>query len=191
MAKRPTTAQIRARQRNIIEGLNSRNLSDRQAAKQLGIEPRQLTKFLDTKPAQIRQQYNRSPAYRKLYGAGERHEIRRELGLRHLAPRVQYISQYEYRTIPGLRQTPEATQVIQTSERIRNLYLPQGYQSARVIWAQYTRTHHLPVSARSIRNMYRSGEITPAEFNDIMTTWQDIYNTQNQSWANLSWTNAA
>src|SRR5450759_2161239 len=114
-SKRPSKVSIKARQRNIIEGMATRDLTYTQAAKEFGVTRQQLKKFVGTK--NLRANYNRSPAYSKLYREGERKETRKVLG-------VKRITRYDYQHLPitNKEQTEKQLRQEQVKVAIRYLY---------------------------------------------------------------------
>src|ERR1035437_1580968 len=88
-SNRPSYPSIRRRQRNIIEGIGTRDIRYAQAAREFGVTVPQLRTFLETRPVKLRRSYNRSPAYAKLFEEGKRSEVRTVLG-------VKRVRRYEF-----------------------------------------------------------------------------------------------
>jgi hypothetical protein len=89
MAKRPSYISIRARQRNIIEGLETKDLTIAEGAKKFGVTPAQLKRFTETNPRKLSRSFRRSPGTRGLYYVGERKSVRSIVGAKSLY-RLEY-----------------------------------------------------------------------------------------------------
>ena len=167
-SKRPSYVSIRARQRNIIEGIGTRNLTYRQAAKEFGVTRPELKRFLETKSKDLRKSYNRSPSLRKLYAEGERPETRRVLG-------VKRIRRYEFRerVLRPMFREPSKVSDVQIGRMIQRLYYENNIKTQ--MWAVYTREHKLPTSIDSIRLLYRNGRMDSGTYNAAIKTWADYY----------------
>jgi hypothetical protein len=170
-SKRPSSPSIKARQRNIIEGMATRDLTYTQAAKEFGVTRRQLKKFTTTK--NLRSNYNRSPAYAKLYREGERKETRKVLGVRSIMR-----SDYKHLPITNTGQTPKEVRREQVKVMVRYLYYKNGHDRAE--WAMYAREHHIPSSIDSIVILHKNDRIDDAKFGSILTNWAQIYNISNE-----------
>jgi len=169
-SKRPSYVSIRARQRNIIEGLGTRDLTYGQAAKEFGVTRQQFKKFVESKPKNLRSSYNRSPAYQKLYREGERKETRRVLGAR------KGIKHYKkFADIPqrGVTYTPQQANEQQINKMLQNLYVTNHAGGAT--WANYAREHRIPSSLDAIILMHNNGKIDDHEFVSVVRAWQGIY----------------
>lgn len=180
MAKRrPSYKSIRARQRNLLEGIGTADVRYKEAAAKLGVTPRELKTFVETKPKNLRSNFNRSPAYRKLYGAStasvQRKQVRQSLGISRISryePReseIQNIARGTYR-YPE-RERRNRTQI---GELIQNLYV-KGSKD-RYQWASYAQQHSLPTSIDTIRLLHRNGQIGDNEYMGAVNAWQAIYN---------------
>jgi hypothetical protein len=181
--RRPSYKSIRARQRNILEGLGTSDLKYAQAAKRFGVTPRELKRFVETKPRKLRTNFNRSPANAKLYGASkatvQRREVRETLGVKRIRKykiRESQIQDIKNVKVSGLSQT-EIRNRYQIGEQIQNLYTSREH--ARYDWASYTREHDLPTSMDTIKLLHRNDKISDDEYMDAVTMWRDIYNITN------------
>ena len=178
-SKRPSYVSIRARQKNIIEGLGTSDLKYAQAAKRFGVEPRELRKFVTTKPKNLRRNFNRSASYNKLYGKGktaseQRGEVRENLG-------VKRIKRYAIRKedvkaiVSSKRYNPAETENrVQIGKILQNLYY-KGEQ-AQTEWASYTREHGLPNSIQVLRLLYQNDRISGPDYANALAQWKAIYN---------------
>lgn len=166
-SKRPSKVSIKARQRNIIEGTATRGLTSKQAAKEFGVTLRQYKAFTGTK--NLRANFNRSPAYSKLYREGERKETRKVLG-------VSRITRYDYQHLPitNKEQTDKQLRQEQVKVAIRYLYYKNGQDRAQ--WANYAREHNIPSSIDSVVVLHNNNRIDDTKFGQILASWQDIYN---------------
>jgi hypothetical protein len=180
-ARRPSYKSIRARQRNILEGIGTADVKYKEAAKRLGVTPRELKTFVETKPRKLRPNFNRSPAYRKLYGAStapeQRKQVREQLGI----PRVRRYQAAE-QDIQALRlqrlPEKELRNRTQIGEQIQNLYY-RG-QNDRYLWAAYAREHDLPTSIDTLRLLHRNDKVSDSEYAQAVKTWRDIYNVSQE-----------
>jgi hypothetical protein len=170
-SKRPSSPSIKARQRNIIEGMATRDLTYTQAAKEFGVTRRQLKKFTTTK--NLRSNYNRSPAYAKLYREGERKETRKVLG-------VRTIRRYDYQHLPvtNTAQKDQQLRDEQVKVQIRYLYYKNGHDKAE--WANYAREHHIPSSIDAIVVLHNNDRIDDTKFGQVLTSWAQIYGISDQ-----------
>jgi hypothetical protein len=178
--KRPSYKSIRARQRNILEGLGTSDLKYAQAAKRFGVTPRELKRFVETKPRTLRTNFNRSPANRKLYGATradvQRREVRENLG-------IKKIKRYKYRPSqladirnPKVLKMSEAERRNRTQigEQIQNLYTRRVF--AAYDWASYTREHNLPASITAMNLLHRNNKISDDDYMEAIQVWRNLYN---------------
>jgi len=175
MAKRPSYISIRARQRNIIEGMGTRDLRYAQAAKEFGVTRHELKRFLETKPKDLRRRFNRSPSTRKLYQEGERPETRRIL-------RVKRISRYPFRE-RELRDElirPRLPNKIIVGKMVQRLYYDNNIASQE--WAIYTREHDVPSSMTAIRLLWRNDRISDDKYRTLLTSWRNIYSKMTDSY---------
>ena len=170
-SKRPSKVSIKARQRNIIEGQASRGLTNKQAAKEFGVTLRQYKAFTGTK--NLRSNFNRSPAYAKLYREGERSETRKVLG-------VKRITRYRYNELPTTNtvQTAKQLKAEQVKVAIRYLYYKNGQD--KMEWSRYVRDHNLPSSIDTLKLLHDNGKIDDTEYGQILTSWAQIYNVSDQ-----------
>ena len=176
MAKRPSYVSIRARQKNILEGIGTAGLNYKQAARRFGVKPRELKRFVETKPRDLRQNFNRSPAYKKLYGTGtaaeQRKTVRQTVG-------VYKVKRYKYRVsqieeLKSLKLTPkELRNRTAIGNLVQNLYSQREYE--KYDWASYTYNHDLPRSIDSIRTMHRNNKLSNDRYRDILVAWRDAY----------------
>lgn len=168
-SKRPSYLSIRARQRNIIEGIGTRDIKYAQAAKEFGVTRTELKRFIETKPKDLRKSYNRSPSIRKLYEEGERSETRKALG-------VKRIKRYEFRenVLRPLYKDPQKVSDIQIGHMVQRLYYENNI--ATQMWAVYVRENDLPTSIDEIRRRYRAGRMSSVTYNTAIKTWAKIYN---------------
>ena len=171
--QRPSYPSIRVRQRNIIEGLGTTDLRYAQAAKRFGVTPRELQHFVETKPRNLRSNFNRSPAYRKLYEEGARPQVREQLG-------IKRIRRYKFRA-PAIREITlsqayspdEQRQRVQTGRAILNLYTEREHPQLR--WALWTRERNLPTSIVAIKLLHRNNKIKDDMYIEAIAAWSDIY----------------
>jgi hypothetical protein len=166
-SKRPSKVSIKARQRNIIEGMATRDLTYTQAAKEFGVTRQQLKKFVGTK--NLRANYNRSSAYSKLYREGERKETRKVLG-------VNRITRYKYKRLPTTNEPQTEKQLRQEQVKIAIRYLYYKNGQDKMQWANYAREHNIPSSIDSIVLLHKNDRIDDTKFGQILASWQDIYN---------------
>jgi hypothetical protein len=178
--KRPSYVSIRARQRNIIEGVGTRDLRYAQAAKEFGVTKSELRKFLETKPKDLRRNFNRSPATRKLYAEGERPETRRILG-------VKRITRYPFRerVLRDELARPRLANKQQIGKMIQRLYYDNNIAAQE--WASYAREHDLPNSMKNIRLLYHNDRISEGQYKTILKNWRNIYAKMTDSYY-ASWT---
>ena len=172
--RRPSYLSIRRRQRNIIEGIGTRDIRIAQAAKEFGVTQRELRKFIETKPDKLRKSYNRSPALRKLYAEGERKETRRVLGV----PRIRrYAFEEQVLQEPRLLRYPNERQIGRMVQRLyyMNNIGPQN-------WSEYTYSNNLPNSIKAIRLLWRNGKITDSRYKTILGIWRDDYPSANNAY---------
>ena len=166
--KRPSYVSIRRRQRNIIEGIGTRNLSDKEAAKEFGVTRPELKRFKEAKPKDLRKIYNRSASARKLYAEGERTETRRILG-------IKRIRVYEWRenVLRPMYKQPKKVSDVQIGRMIQALYEPNHFKSQA--WAIYARDHNIPSSIDSIKLLHRNGRTSHRQYSSIIKAWAAIY----------------
>ena len=173
-SKRPSYVSIRARQRNIIEGMGTRDLTYAQAAKEFGVTRQELKRFVETKPTKLRSSYNRSPGYAKLYREGERGEVRSTL-------KVKRITRYPHmRAVKYER--PTTTQEIkrqQVSRMVQNLYYKNGHDAT--VWANYARENNLPSSVDAIILLHNNGKMDDKTYVETLKVWRDNYNIINRN----------
>ena len=170
-SKRPSSPSIKARQRNIIEGMATRDLTYTQAAKEFGVTRQQIKRFTSTK--NLRSNYNRSPAYAKLYREGERKETRKVLGVRTIMR-----SDYKHLPITNTDQTAKEIRREQVKVMVRYLYYKNGQD--KMEWSRYAREHNIPSSIDSIAVLHKNNKIDDMKFNQILTNWAEIYNITNK-----------
>lgn len=189
-SKRPTTAQIRARQRKIIEGMGTAALEGKRsqyvksAAKQLGVTPRELERFIDRKPQEVRKTYSRSKTAQKLYGEATPRELKSRLGLKTQPKRFEYEPQRtaEYRIFSSYAGfTPEEGEMMRTrieyGLKVANLYY-EG-QIAKLEWMRWTRSQGLPRSGRAIQLLYKNRKISRQLYEDAHTVAEVVYGVRN------------
>lgn len=173
--KRPSYVSIRARQRNIIEGLGTReDLNTKEVAKRLGVTPQELRRFRDTKPKELRKSFNRSPSIRKLYEEGRRSEVREKLEV----PRIRrYAYSEPILREPRLQRHPNSKQVGRMIQRLyyENNIGPQA-------WSTYTYEHGLPNSIKAIKLLYMNDRITGPQYASILKHWRDSYSGMSDSY---------
>jgi hypothetical protein len=182
--KRPSYVSIRARQKNIIEGLGTSDLKYAQAAKRFGVEPRELRKFAETKPKTLRRNFNRSPVYKKLYAEGARSEVREKLGVRRI--KHYAIREKELRQLPYARKYTESetTRRRQIGELLQNLYVSD--ELSRYRWASYVREHDLPTSIAALQLLHRNDRISDSEYQRALSDWRAIYNISDQHYSKFA-----
>lgn len=171
--KRPSYRSIRARQRNIIEGLGTTDLRYKEAAKKFNVTPRELQHFVESKPRTLRKNFNRSPVYAKLYNEGARPIVRERLGIKritHFKFRPTQIRQY---TVTSGLSEYESNRRQQVGQMIRALYVTRF--DPKTAWAAWTREHNLPQSIKVIRLLHRNNKITDGIYAEALVEWQDIY----------------
>ncbi len=161
MAKRPSYRSIRLRQRNIVEGLASKQIKYSEAAKQLGVTKAELQRFLEQKPQTLHQNYNRSPSYKKLFESGARPKVREELGLK----RVRVIEYHE-------RDTKAADR--QYGRMIQRYYNENGID--RIKWSVWTWKRDMPNSMDAIKLLYTNGRLSKTQYASAVAFWKKTYN---------------
>lgn len=170
-AKRPSYVSIRARQRNVIEGLGTLG-STKEAAKRLGVTRAELKRFRDTKPKKLRQIFNRSPVIRRLYTLGARPETRKALGLKRIR-RYSYLEFLE-RSIRDVKTVPlRYENSVQIGRMVQRLYYENNIDAQR--WSAYTYDNNIPNSINTIKFLYKRGVITPRRYAQILHTWKNLY----------------
>lgn len=179
--KRPSTPSIRARQRRILEYLFSVNKTFKEAAKDFGVTPRQLEKFVTTAPRDIRHTISRSNVSQDLFQQGTPQNLRpkaRKQGTR--LQRVQYEeAQIQvYRGTPGLPES-EVNRRVQIGELIQRLYARRV--EPRYLWAEWTREHNMPVSIKAARVLYRNHRMSYQDWINYTAVWQSIYGKDNET----------
>lgn len=176
--KRPTTAQVAARQRVIIEGIADSGLTQKQAAKRFGVTPRELETFLGLNAKQLRKRYNRSPVTRELYQAGEKHRTKQELGLKRLPRRYEYeperIAAYATRT-GAKKETSQ--RLYEIGLNIQRVYY-RGEQGPADIWREYTLRQGVPKSVKTLDMMLAQGKISVSKYRNIMKVHAIVYAKQ-------------
>jgi len=172
--KRPSYVSIRARQKNIIEGLGTSDLKYAQAAKRFGVEPRELKKFIETKPKNLRRNFNRSDAYRKLYTEGSRAEVRENLGVRRI--KHYAIRKEDVEAIVSSRRYiyTETENRVKIGKMLQQLYYRGEQPQAE--WAAYTREHDLPTSINVLRLLYQNDRLDGPTYKNAIREWQAVYN---------------
>ncbi len=183
-AKRPSYKSIRARQKSILEGMGTSDLKYNEAAKRLGVTPRELKRFAETKPSKLRKNFNRSSANQKLYGARtateQRKDVREAFG-------VTRIKKYKYREseIQALKvmklKPSELRNRTQIGEQVQNLYSDKEH--ARYEWASYARENDIPTSIDTLKLLHRNNQISDSDYVDAVNTWRAIYNINDTRYA--------
>lgn len=177
-AKRPSYPSIRARQRNLLEYQFSTDKTYRQAARELGVKPSEFERFVTANPRSLRQQYNRSKMIRKLYGEGERPDLRKKA-------KAQGVKLERLRTERGYRVATQEVPIFErdyqarlgrTQELIAALYERQ--RGASYDWAVFAAEENIPVSIKVIKLMWRNGEIDSSRYDYIIAVWKTIYNIE-------------
>ncbi len=180
--KRPSYVSVRRRQINILEGIGDSNATYEEVAKRFGVKPQQVEKFVTLGPKEIRQRFNRSPAYRKLYEAGERKEVRERLGLKKIRHKVYgatYPELVELRTMrAGIIPEEERAKRLRTATLINRLYVEK--KKAFHEWASYTVKEQIPVSINTIVFLYKNGKMSSKGYHDILEAWKDIYGIKDE-----------
>ncbi len=185
-AKRPSTPQIRARKVKLIKYLGTTRKTDAQVANEFGVTTSQLRKFLRQNPKQARREFNRSPSLRKLYQEVGAPKPRYRAGQRIEQVRGVRLVQFQYkpRDLRVIRSTPGLAE----NERDRRLEignLLQRHYSLQARpeyeWAEYARIHHIPVSMNALKILKRNNRISDSEYDEIITTWRQIYNINEQA----------
>ena len=170
--KRPSYVSIRARQRNIIEGMGSGQLTVKQAAKKLGVTPSELRAFTqERKPKEIRAAFNHSPAYRKLYEAGQRKNVKATLG-------VTRVYRYEFReevlrnkvVMNAGQRRPNPKQV---GRMVQRLYYLNNIGPQH--WSAWTYEHGLPNSIDDIKLLWKNKRISDNQYRTALKVWRDDY----------------
>lgn len=180
--KRPSYTSIRARQKNIIEGLGTSDLKYAQAAKRFGVEPRELRKFVTSKPKTLRTNFNRSPTYKKLYEEGTRGEVRETLGVRRIKRYAFHEKEIQLLKKHTTPYSPEESQRrVQIGEMVQRLYVDKDL--ARYEWAEYTREHNLPTSIQVLTLLFRNNKITGPDYAKALAEWKAIYNVSDNQYA--------
>jgi hypothetical protein len=172
--KRPSYLSIRRRQRNIIEGMGTRDIKYAQAAREFGVTRAELRKFTETKPDVLRRQYNRSPVMRKLYAEGERKEARRVLGVKRIR---RYQFEEQVLTEPRLLKYPNEKQI---GRIIQKLYYQNNIGAQN--WSTYTYENNLPNSIKAIRLLWRNDKISDSRYKIILGVWRDSYPSGNDAY---------
>lgn len=181
--KRPSTVSIRKRQRNIVEGMGTvPHMKYADAAKRLGVTPAQLRSFLDRTPT-TRRNFNRSPAYRKLYEAGERKSVAQSFGVKrvnrypHKAAEIRDLAAKQEKYPKMGYGHPDSKQV---SHLLIKYYYPNGHEETA--WATWTREHDLPISINAIRDLRKNDEITANQYHSALVTWRETYTGIKDGW---------
>lgn len=177
---RPSYPQIRSRQRYVIDYLHSTGKTYKQGARDLNVTPSQLKHFIETKPSDLRRQYNRNKTTSKLYEAGgKRHtaDIRplaraQKTPLRRVPYKLRDVRLARSMTLPP---SPESLARYENYSRaaglIRHLYL----EDEATEWNIYTLDKGLPISIREIYRMLQDGEIDQDTYDEIEEAWREIY----------------
>lgn len=178
MPRRPSYTSIRARQRAILEYQLSTDRYGKKAARDFGVTPRQLEAFTSADPKKLRRAYNQSPGIRQLFHAGAEKNLRAEARQHDKTFKQRPLVQYSQRVLQPLRKTPNIDQQVvskevQTGERIQYLYTQRV--TPQFLWAEYTRKHDLPISAKTIKVLFRNGYIDPDLYDEVTAVWEDIY----------------
>ena len=181
-ARRPSTVSIRARQRNILEGMGTADDKYKQAAKRFGVTPRQLKTFVTTPSSKMRSDFNRSPAYRKLYGtAKSAPEQRKQVRETFEVPRIRRY-QYKELQIRNLKKRGYSERELrnrtQIGEQIQAIY--SGRAVSRYKWAGYAREHNLPTSIDTIRLLLRNDRMSDSDYIAAVKAWRAIYNVSDE-----------
>lgn len=173
-SKRPSYVSIRARQRNIIEGIGTRDLTYKQAAKEFGVTRQELRRFRESKPKDLRRIYNRSPALRKLYTEGERPVTRQVLG-------IKRIRRYEFEEHilkePRALKYPNSKQI---GRMIQRIYYENNFGKQQ--WSIYTHERSLPNSIDDIKLLYKNGKLTSSQYHAILKEWREDYPEMSDAW---------
>lgn len=182
MAKRPSYRSIRVRQRNIVEGMATGNLSYAETARRLGVTQSELKRFIQQKPRAIHQNYNRSETYSKLYEKSQRAPLGKTLGLK------RGITPYEFReevimdpayyiqSREGkVMRTPQGRAVdFYVGREIGFLYYKNGVDRYR--WSLYAKDHHIPISINALTVLYKNKRISSGEYARHVEFWAETYN---------------
>ncbi len=165
--KRPSFVSIRRRQRNIIEGMGTRDLKFGETAKQFGVTPHDLEHFLTTRPKTLRKSFNRNPANVRLWQTGDRKEVRKALGV----SRIRVYEHDETEITSRARKLTDAD--LQIGRMIQRVYIKNNEDAQQ--WSIYTREHDLPNSILHLRLLYHNGRITRAEYRAALRAWKAKY----------------
>lgn len=153
----------------------STNKSFKQAARDFGVTPRQLEKFVTTKPKQVRRSFNVNETAQSLFESGEPKKVRqkaKQQGTKLNRVQFEEAQIQVYRGTPGLPES-EVNRRVQFGELIQNLYTER--QEPRYLWAQWTREHNLPVSYKAAKLLYRNHRISNQDWINYQAVWQSIY----------------
>jgi len=161
MAKRPSYRSIRLRQRNIVEGIRTADITRTEASKRFGVTTAELNKFLDQKPQTLHQNYNRSPSYKVLVEQGARSEVRKDLGVKRIR-RLNYSER-----------NPKDDETKRAIRAIRFYYVDNGYDA--IEWASLTAKVGVPTSIDAIKVLYRNDRITKSQYGRLVRAWKRIY----------------
>ncbi len=179
-AARPSYPQIRSRQRYVIDYLHSTGKTYKQGAKDLKVTPSQLKHFIESKPKDLRRQYNRNKVTQKLYeSGGKRHtaDIRPLARAQHrtltrVPYKLQNVTLARAMTLPP---SPEGLAAYENYSRaaglIRHLYIEDDATE----WNIWTLDRGLPISIREIYRMYQEGDIDEDTYYEIESAWREIY----------------
>ncbi len=165
--KRPSYISIRRRQRNIVEGMGTRDIKYAQTAKEFGVTRRELRTFLETKPKDLRRMYNRNPAYTRLYELGKRSEVSKTLGIKRVR-RYEVLEQLLAE--PRIQRYPNSKQI---GRIIQRYYYANNFGG--IGWAIYTREHDLPLSITAIKLLFRNDKLTNDQYVRAVDVWRDLY----------------
>jgi hypothetical protein len=158
------------------------NLTYAEAAKRLGVTPQQLKSFAGRKKplSQLRKDFNRSPAYRKLYEEPLFNpRTHRTRTFKRLATRPADVFQLRYR-FEGIRRAgseEELRRQLIYSELIQEAThrRPNATWLQRYKWAEYALEHHLPISKCDIQKMHAEGALSDTAYDAIIQAFQEIY----------------
>lgn len=180
MAKRrPSYVSIRARQRNVLEALGSSKYRGyEEAARRLGVPTNEFRSFITMKPEQVRRQYNRRPAFRKLYGEQktapeQRQAVKKAVGVKRV---TRFPYQENVLRVPALLpgRTPEQKARAKTFGRYKQR-LYYGNNAKPQNWSQYTFEHNIPSTPSAIVKQYEDGLISKGMMRRIINKYLEDY----------------
>lgn len=181
MAKRPTTRQIDSRIKRLERYQRATGKSDKEIAKELGIETSQVRRFKES-PGTQRRGWSQAKASQKLYqfvGPPTGKGSSKVQGVRLLkaytpkqrqAPVIRALSVSERDRIERSELVIERYTIRASDEQIE--------YERKLAWAEYTADHDLPISWRDIQDMYNNGEIDEDDYNDALDALKQIYGTK-------------